>query len=90
VNEKISYAIVSPNKKEAMIKHLKESKGKKIETFFDPGQALPMFSKQELILASEHASYLIVNQYEFEAYKKITGENIGDLLKKYEKIIVTL
>jgi adenosine kinase len=90
IKTKISHAMISPNQKEAMIKHLKEAKEKNIKTFFDPGQILPLFSKKELIESSKNASYLIANQNEFEKYQKMTDQDEIELLNDYEKIIVTL
>ncbi len=63
----ISYAVIAPNAKEAMLMQLDECKTKWIKSFFDPGQALGLFSKEELLQSIESASYLISNWYEFDS-----------------------
>ena len=88
--EDIDYCIVSPNGKAAMIKFIQEAKEKNINCFFDPGQQLPAFSKEELISCCVSANYLICNEYEFDLLMKMTERDQSQLLKYFEKIIVTL
>lgn len=90
VKEEISYFMVSPDKKEAMLRHLEEAKSKSIKTFFDPGQMLNSFSREELIAWSKNANYLITNEQEFQDFLKKSGLDEVELLNYYEKIIVTL
>ncbi|QFR39309.1 carbohydrate kinase family protein [Candidatus Gracilibacteria bacterium 28_42_T64] len=90
VSEELHYGIVSPNKKEAMLQHIQELSELGVKSFFDPGQIIFLFGKEELEQASKYADYLIVNEYEFEEFKQKIGKNEGELLKDYEKIIVTL
>ncbi len=87
--EEISYSIISPNQKIAMLKHLKESKEKNIKTFFDPGQQILSFSKEELEEAIINANYLIVNEYEFNEFKTIIKKEKTELFNFLEKIIIT-
>ncbi len=88
--EDIAYCIVSPNGKTAMMKFVQEAKEKGINCFFDPWQQLPTFSKEELISCCVSANYLICNAYEFDLLMKITERDQAQLLKYFEKIIVTL
>jgi len=57
--------MISPNAKDAMMTHLKECHSNDIKCFFDPGQAMTLFSKEDLLQALGNASYLICNEYEF-------------------------
>ena len=90
VEEDVLYTIVSPNQKEAMIKHVKESSELWIKTFFDPCQQISMFNKKELLELSGYANYLIVNEYERKIFKDKTWKNKKELLEIFNKIIITL
>ena len=85
----VAYCIVSPNAKEAMKKFLQEAHHQYIKSFFDPWQALGLFSKQELLQCCVLANYLICNGYEFELLMNKTGLDKNDLLKQFEYVIIT-
>lgn len=89
-NIDISYAIVSPNGKDVMMKHLKQSNELKIKTFFDPGQMLTNFTKEELIDCLDYSNYLILNDYEYSLFLEKTWLTEEQILQKIDKIIVTL
>jgi len=89
IKEELKYAIISPNKKEAMLKHLWQMKDKWVETFFDPGQALFVFNKDDLEKASSLANYLIVNDYEYWKFKETIQWNDEKILESFDKIIIT-
>lgn len=88
--DNVEYCIVSPNATTAMIKFIQEAKAQNINCFFDPGQQLPAFTKEELIACCVSANYLICNEYEFNLLMKITEWDQEMLLKYFEKIIVTM
>ncbi len=90
IKEEISYLMVSPNKKQAMLKHIDEWNKHWIKTFFDPGQMLVAFTKEELLYWAEHSNYLIVNEVEFNEFMRKTSKDEVELLDFFEKIIVTL
>ena len=59
----------------------------KIPFIFDPGQALPMFKKDDLLYLIEIASWIAVNEYEAHLLQSITGsslESITGLLNKHK------
>ncbi len=89
IKEELAYGIVSPNKKEAMLKHLADLKGKNVKSFFDPGQALFVFNKEDLEKASSLANYLIVNDYEYGKFQEIIWWTDEQILDNFEKVIVT-
>ncbi|USN58898.1 MAG: carbohydrate kinase family protein [Candidatus Peribacteria bacterium] len=90
VRQEISYAIVSPNKKEAMAQHIDELHKMGVKTFFDPGQQLFAFTKYELEDLGNKANYLIVNEYEYHEFLNRTGKTETELKSMFEKIVVTL
>lgn len=86
----ISYAIISPNDKETMKKHLKQAFLAWIKTFFDPGQQITNITKEELIECLDYTNYLILNDYEYSLFLDKTWISENDLVSKIEKVIVTL
>lgn len=86
----ISYAIISPNGKDVMMKHLKQASNMEIKTFFDPGQMMTAYTKEELIECLDYSNYLIVNDYEYSLFLEKTWLDENKLLKKLDKIIITL
>lgn len=89
VNIPVRYGIISPNKKEAMISHLKDMKKAGVQVFFDPGQQLQFFTQEELLDISEKADFLVVNDNEYSLFKKIIQLVDSDIQKLFEKIIIT-
>jgi adenosine kinase len=85
----VDYCIVSPNNKDAMMKFLQEAHQKYIKTFFDPGQQLGMFSREELLQACSLADYLVCNGYEFELLMNKTELTKEQLLNSFEYTIIT-
>jgi len=84
--------IVSPDGKEGMIKHINNLYEAKLITIFDPGQALPLFNKSELIECISKSNYLIVNDYEYSLLNKIINLNQQDIINNFKlsALIITL
>ncbi len=66
VKEKIDLALITPTKKEAMLKHAKECYDKKIPFLFDPSHQLTAFTPQELMATLGMAKFYIANDYEMK------------------------
>ncbi len=90
VKQEISIAIVAPNAPETMMNHTIQCKKNGIPVIFDPGQPLPVFSKQMLHDTLTAATYLIVNEYELDLLCKIAELQESDLLQFVDAYIVTL
>ena len=89
--EKENYlAIVSPNGKDAMHKFTKLLHKEKIDFIFDPGQGLPMFSKEELEDLIFKSNYLFLNEYEAKLLESKLKTPIKTLSKYVNFIVVTL
>ena len=86
----IQYAVIAPNFKDAMLMQLKECREKWIKCFFDPGQAMTLFGKDDLMQALESANYLICNEYEFWLILKKTWFSKDQVTAMLDKIIITL
>ena len=89
--EKEKYlAIVSPNGKDAMHKFTNLLHKEKIDFIFDPGQGLPMFSKEELEDLIFKSNYLFLNEYEAKLLESKLKTPIKTLSKYVNFIVVTL
>lgn len=84
-----AWGIVAPNGKEAMLRHAREYTAAGVPWIFDPGQALPMFSGDELhtLLGGAHA--LAVNDYECQLMSEKTGLSEAQLAARVKAMIVT-
>ncbi len=89
VREHIDYAIVSPDKKQAMIEHVHDLFDKSAKVFLDPGQQITEFSAEEILPLFDLTAYLIVNQYEYRELMQKIGLDEDELKLKFNKIIVT-
>lgn len=90
VSEEISFGIVSPNGKEAMLQHARDLKQRGIATVIDPGQGLPLFDGKELLEMIEGADTYIVNDYEWSLTEKATGLDRSEVAARVGTLIVTL
>jgi adenosine kinase len=84
-----AWGIVAPNGKDAMMRHARELTAAGIPWIFDPGQALPMFSGDELRALLEGASALAVNDYESKLLTEKTGLAEAELAARVDAMIVT-
>ena len=69
----VKIGMVSPDGRTGMIKHAEQFKKKKIPFIFDPGQGMPMFNGDDLRKFIEQATWVTVNDYEWELLKDRTG-----------------
>lgn len=81
-----AYAIVAPNAKEAMFAHAEQSKKLWAQVFFDPGQAMSLFSWDDIVAIAKHCDVLIVNDYEYSLVQKLVGV---DVLALFPTVFVT-
>jgi adenosine kinase len=85
----VSIGIISPDGRTGMLEHASQFYETKIPFIFDPGQGLPMFGRDELRRFIEQATWVTVNDYEWELLKKVTGWGINELKNRVEALIVT-
>ena len=88
--EGISIGIVGPDGKMAMIQHSRDFVQQGIPHIFDPGQGMTLFNGQELSKFIEEATYVVVNDYEFQLLKERTGQDGASIAGQVEALIVTL
>lgn len=85
----VSLGIVAPDGREAMIQHAHDFAAEDIPFMFDPGQNLPLFSKDELITFLDQATWCVMNDYESQLMMNTTGESINTLAQHVDALIVT-
>ena len=88
--ENIELGIVSPDGRDGMFRHARGFASKKIPFIFDPGQAMPAFSGDEIIELIGLADYLSVNDYEAEMIAQKTGRAIESFAPDLKALIITL
>ncbi|APH38158.1 carbohydrate kinase family protein [Methanohalophilus halophilus] len=81
--------IVAPDGKEGMIQHAREFASAGIPFIFDPGQGLPMFDGDELMKFIDQATWLTVNDYEWQLIQERTGKSQEEISAKLKALIVT-
>lgn len=85
----VSLAIVSPDGRDGMIKHANDLVDAKIPFIFDLGQALPIFSGEDLLQFMEKASYACFNDYEVKVTCDRTACSVEELAEKVSALVVT-
>ena len=85
----VTIGIVSPDGRTGMIEHASQFAAAGIPFVFDPGQGLPMFGGDELRQFIEQASWVTVNDYEWELLKDRTSWDIDDVKSRVSGLIVT-
>jgi adenosine kinase len=89
ITESISLAIISPDGKDGMIQHANECVEKNIPFLFDPGQGLPMFNKEELMIFIDQAHYIALNDYELQLVLDKTNLTLSKLTSSVDALMVT-
>jgi adenosine kinase len=85
----IAIGIVAPDGREGMIQHAAQFAAARIPFIFDPGQGLPMFSGEELARFLGQATWVTVNDYEWQLLQQKTGWNVRELTQRVAALIVT-
>ena len=82
-------AIIGPDGKQGMLDHARQCAAHGIRYMFDPGQGLPMFSRQELDRLIADATYVAVNDYEGRLLEEKTGRPLQQIADDVEAMICT-
>jgi adenosine kinase len=85
----ITIGVVSPAGREGMIQHAAQFAAAGIPFMFDPGQQLPMFNAEELARFVSQASWVTVNEYEWQLLHQRTGWSERELAQRVRALIVT-
>jgi len=85
----IAIGIIAPDGRQGMIEHAAEFAAAGIPFIFDPGQGLPMFEAADLVRFISQASWVAVNDYEWQLMQQKTGWSVREVLEKVRALIVT-
>ena len=85
----VTIGIVSPDGREAMIEHASQLAECGTPFIFDPGQGLPLFDGDELRRFIDLASWLTVNDYEWEVVQQRTGLDVAAVVSRVRALVVT-
>lgn len=85
----IAIGIIAPDGRRGMIEHAAEFAAAGIPFIFDPGQGLPMFDAADLARFIAQASWVALNDYEWQLMQQKSGWGVGEVLQKVRALIVT-
>jgi adenosine kinase len=85
----ITIGTVSPDSHQGMLVHAAQFVAANIPFIFDPGQAMPLFSKKDLENLLEQADWVAVNDYECALIQERTGLSTRQLAERVRALIVT-
>ena len=88
--DRVTVGIVAPDGRDGMIQHAEQFAAAKIPFIFDPGQGLPMFGKEDLERFVSQATWVAVNEYEWQMLQQKTGWTLKDVVTQVDALIVTL
>ncbi len=87
--DNIDIGIVGPDGRDGMIQHATEFAESGIPFIFDPGQAMPLFDGDDLRQFIEQATWMAVNDYEYELVHDRTGMDAREIATHLDALIVT-
>lgn len=85
----IAIGIVAPDGRDGMIEHAAQFAAAGIPFIFDPGQGLPMFGGDDLRAFIQQATWVAVNEYEWQLVQEKTKLSASDIAAQVEALIVT-
>ena len=89
IRQPVELAILSTGGHRAFLQHSQELAEAGIPFIFDPGQELPLLSRDEIHQIVELASYVTINDYESELMRERAGLTVDDLRRKVQAVVVT-
>ena len=85
----ISIGIVGPDGRDGMITHAQGFVDNDIPFIFDPGQAMPLFNGDDLKKFISQATWMAVNDYEYELVHERTGWDAKEIASHLKALVVT-
>lgn len=85
----IAIGIVAPDGRDGMVRHAAGFAAAGIPFIFDPGQGLPQFNGDDLRTFIQQASWVAVNDYEWQVVQERTKLSAHELAQQVQALIVT-
>ncbi|OGT84291.1 MAG: sugar kinase [Gammaproteobacteria bacterium RIFCSPLOWO2_02_FULL_61_13] len=89
VNQGIRIGMVSPDGRQGMLDHAAQFVAAEIPFIFDPGQGMPMFDGDDLRRFIDQATWVTVNDYEWQLLRERTGWDAAQVAERVEALVVT-
>jgi adenosine kinase len=86
----VKIGMVSPDGRTGMIRHAAQFRKARIPFIFDPGQGMPMFNGEDLRKFIDQATWVTVNDYEWQLLKERTGWSEAEIASRVDALIITL
>ena len=83
------WGIVAPDAKDGMFAHARRLHARGIPFIFDLGQAMPLFTGEDIEEMLKLAQVITVNDYEAHVVEQRTGRSMTDIAKTLQAAIVT-
>ncbi|MCL2297499.1 MAG: carbohydrate kinase family protein [Proteobacteria bacterium] len=87
--EDIALGLVAPDGREGMLQHARQFHALNIPFVFDPGQAMTLFSSEELLEMVELADVVALNDYEARLLSERTGLSQEEIARRVRALIIT-
>lgn len=87
--QQAAWGIVAPDSKDAMFAHASRLHAQGTPFVFDLGQAMPLFSGEDLKQMLDLAQILTANDYEANIITQRTGLSMADIAKSLQAVVVT-
>src|SRR5690606_25835486 len=84
-----AWAIVAPDAKDGMFAHARRLHAQGTPFIFDLGQAMPLFSGEDLNDMLQLAQILTANDYEASILEQRTGRSMADIAQGLRAVVVT-
>ena len=85
----IALGIIAPDGRDGMLAHARQMHEAGIPFVFDPGQAMPLFDRDELRMFIGYADYVAVNDYEGQLLQERSGRTEQQIAQSVKAMIVT-
>src|SRR5262245_51163468 len=85
----IALGIVAPDGRDGMIRHAADFAAAGTPFIFDPGQAMPLFSGDDLRTFIGQATWVAVNDYEWQVVQDRTKLTAAQVMEQVDALIVT-
>ena len=86
----VRIGIVGPDGPQGMLQNAEACSQARSPFIFDPGQAMPSFTGDQLDYFIERATFIAVNDYEGAMLSERTGRSLADIARTVEALVVTL
>lgn len=87
--EAAAWGIVAPDSRDGMFAHAERLHAQGTPFIFDLGQAMPLFSGEDLNRMIDMASLLTANNYEASVIEQRTGRSMADIAQQLQGVVVT-